>query len=298
MSVFYNNKLIRYYSRKFNESFLNFIFKNLSKTKATKNTFFLSFDCDTEENYKFYENLLIKLSKYNFKSIFAVPGSFMKKNPSLFQEIYSLGHEFINHGFYQHTKYFKNKDFYHSYFFYKNLPDQIIVDDILKGHDVLTKIVGEKNIKGFRTPHFGSFDKKNNLNLIYETIKKLGYSYSSSTMPYRSYLQGQIYKNPKFDIYEIPLTGMLKIAPFNIFDSWTVRYADNKKTFSNWDYFKIFESNLNYVIKNHTNFILNYYVDPRQVYHYKPFNKSLDLMFKYASNFYNCTYQNFINEIN
>ena len=296
MINFYNNKLLRFYSRNFNNSFLRLSLNRPLKNKYSNNMFFLSFDCDTEENSKFYIQLLKILKKYNLKAVFAVPGFFLNKNQSLFKEIFSLGHEFMNHGYFQHTKYHKTNDYYQSYFFYNKLPHQIIEEDILRGHETLSKIIGEKNIRGFRTPHFGSFDQKKYLNQIYKIIQNLGYDYSSSSMPYKAYKEGQIYFDKDFDLYEIPLTGMLKVAPFLIFDSWTVRYTDKKK-FKNLNYFEIFKSNLKYVMDLKKNFILNYYVDPRQVHSYKPFIQSLELLSEYSSYFKNSTYQSFINEI-
>jgi len=129
---------------------------------------------------------------------------------------------------------------------------------------------------GFRVPHFGyQFTEE-----IYPLLKKLNYSYSSSTVAIRTKTAGFPYKHD--NIWEFPIT-CCQDHPFCIFDT---SHAFRAKIVSHTskEYIKSFEQ----LLKSNKNSFINIYQDPQDL---KKFNyeKMLILLKKYKLN--TVTYQ-------
>ena len=58
--------------------------------------------------------------------------------------------------------------------FYDQMSAAEVEADIRRGHETVTKVMGEAP-RGFRAPHFGSFQSPNQLALIYRVVRDLGY---------------------------------------------------------------------------------------------------------------------------
>lgn len=181
--------------------------------------FILSFDCDTDQDAKAAIKLHPELIKLGIKPVYAVPGQILEGNASIFKEIFETGGEFINHGYRRHTYYDNDAGEFRSCFFYDQMPINRVEEDIRLGHESIHKTLGVKP-KGFRTPHFGTFQKKVHLNFLYSVLIELGYAFSTSTVPLNGCLHGPCYtpvSNVK--MYEFPVTGLLDL-PLAILDSW------------------------------------------------------------------------------
>jgi len=203
----------------------------------------------------------------------------------VFESIRDRGGIFINHGFKKHTFYNKKNKRHESCFFYDKIPTKILENDIVKGHNFLKNFL-KKHPNGFRTPHFGTFQNKKNLELLHKILKENNYLYSSSTVPSYGYLNGSIMK--AFGLYEFPISGRYS-SPLLILDSWGFFAAPCRKE-TEHDYLMEIEKLINVIKKNCG--IVNIYADPSHVVKSKIFFKSMDLL---ISSLENKTFEDFLN---
>lgn len=181
-----------------------------------KSYFILSFDCDTEDDIRVGLSVHEKLQDIGITPVYAVPGALLIKGAKAYQKIYSTGAEFINHGGREHTYFDEINNRYASNFFYDQQSYDVLKEDILLGHKTLQNVLGVTPL-GWRTPHFGTFQKKLHLDFLYKILAELNYQFSTSTLPSRAYRYGAIYTQK--NILEIPVTGVYS-EPLNIFDTW------------------------------------------------------------------------------
>ena len=104
-----------------------------------------------------------------------------------------------------------------------------IEDDMARGHAAIKDLFGLAP-KGWRTPHFGSFEKRGQLKLIATLGKKFGYTYSSSSTGFHSLKYGQI--DLSNFTAEIPVTGHGS-AGLGVLDSWS--FLRNKADSNSFD---------------------------------------------------------------
>jgi len=230
----------------------------------------LSFDCDTQKDIDVLEILNNKLSKIGIKPVYAIPGELILSNINTLKKIKDQGAEFINHGFKTHTLFIKEKNLNKSIFFYDELNKSTIKKDIEKG-DFAIKEALKIDPKGFRTPHFGTFQSKSQRTFLYDILRNLNYEFSTSTSPDKSFFQGPIHINS--GLYEIPVSGC-GYKPFNILDSWYFSCPKPSKTSK--DYYLEAEKVTTFV-KDKGIGILNYYTDPSHIVHNKNFWDALNL---------------------
>lgn len=224
-----------------------------------KPSFILSFDCDTEEDIAVAWEVHSKLMDCGILPVYAVPGKLLKKGEKTYSKILNTGSEFINHGGREHT-YFDNAMNRHaSSFFYDHQSLEDIKEDIELGHQILFEVLGVI-AKGFRTPHFGTFQNPKQLEFLYSILYSLGYHFSTSTSPMMAYKKGPIYK--KNHMIEIPVTGIYE-EPFNIMDTWGFFAAPNR-TKAPEDYLKT-TSFLENLIDQYP-LLINIYGDPSHIY--------------------------------
>ncbi len=248
-------------------------FNNLikwSRSNLKKSHFIVSFDFETQRDIDVISKLTEKLLKINIVPFYAIPGELILKNLVLIKNL-SNTITFINHGFKTHTKYCaKTKRNYSSYC-YVNKPKNEIFADIKKADYIFKKNL-KKECNIFRTPHFGEFCEKNNMNIIYKIVSELGYKVSLSTSPIYSLINYPIYY--KKDIMEIPCNAYIK-NPRQIIDSWSLN-NDNLKIIDMVNELKKYLKNMNI-----NNLLLNTYFDPSDIINENSFFSAIAQLAKY-----------------
>ena len=222
--------------------------------------FLLSFDCDTQKDINSLEKLIKKLNFINFKVVLAIPGELVQNNFELIKKLnnnYSI--EFLNHGYYLHTNFNDEEKSYKPIFSYEKKNIEFIKKDIELAHN-LFKDKLNINLIGFRAPHFGdiSYNKKKK---IYKYLKKLGYSYSSSSIYDLAFLKGAIFILE--GITEISVTGCAD-NPILMLDSWSFLKINNEKLILSPNYFVELKKLQDVLDNKNFNFV-NIYADPSHV---------------------------------
>jgi hypothetical protein len=231
--------------------------------------FVLTFDCDTRLDYEVLPFVHQRLARLGVTPIYAVPGQLIEEGIGTYKVIADLGAEFINHGYLQHTVVDERRTQYVSTFFYDQIPEYEIINDIKKGHKALVESLGIEP-RGFRTPHFGTFQLQSNLDFLHGELRELGYSFSSSTSPKYTFLKGPSFLNN--DVLEIPVTGCPS-WPLGILDSYNFRFSGSSKFTPEafeCEMKKAYEMMEGGDLKR-----VNIYADPSQVYDWDGFFESV-----------------------
>lgn len=235
--------------------------------------FLLSFDCDTQKDINSLEKLIKRLNHINFKVVLAIPGELVMNNFELIKNLnnkYSI--EFLNHGYYLHTKFSDEEKSYKPIFSYEKKNIDFIEKDIELAHNLFRDKL-KIDLTGFRAPHFGdiSYNKKKKIN---KYLKKLGYYYSSSSIYDLAFLKGAIFDSE--GIIEISVTGCVD-KPMSMLDSWSFLKIHNDKLVLSSNYFVEIKKLQNILENKKFNFI-NLYADPSHVI-------ENDIFFQYLENF-------------
>ena len=228
----------------------------------------LSFDCDTPEDAEAALQVHNRLQPQSVKATYAVPGHQLERDAAIYQRLAESGADFINHGALPHAERQDNR--YWSITWYHEMSAREVVDDIQRGHEIVTRVIGQPPV-GFRAPHFGHFQGETQLALQYDALSMLGYRYSTSTIPRFAMQHG-----PIFDVgglYEIPLFGSF-YAPFNILDSWGYIISPQQPTLTD-GYADLFIQTIDRLSALKVPAVLNYYVDPAHVYKSKAFFRAV-----------------------
>ena len=242
--------------------------RNISIVPELKDKFFiLSFDCDTTKDFEVVEEVHARLQALGIYPSYAVPGQLLTQGRNVYQRIHKTGAEFINHGYLSHTDYIPDSRSYVSTIFYENLTNDEVRQDIVKGHQTIEELLGVTP-KGFRTPHFGTYEKKRYLNFLHSVLNDLNYEFSSSTTPIYGMWNGPLIRTQS-GLFEIPVTGCFDY-PGRILDSWGFRFSPTRK-FSEHDYGDQFNKLVQYFQESSGPGILNIYADPSQVYDWSLF---------------------------
>ena len=246
--------------------------KQCSSIKKT--VFLLSFDCDTELDIEVLPQVVAKLQGIGIKPVLAVPGELIEKGQEVYKQFAASGIEFINHGYVQHTHLQLPERIYKSNFFYHKLSRDQISQDINKGHEAIRKHL-EITPTGFRTPHFGSFQKRSELQFLWKLLLNMGYEFSSSTTPKGGIKKGPLWKE---HILEIPVTGCPS-WPTKILDSWGFGFAPLRSVEKS-DYISQIKKLLK-DIEAGRKLVINIYADPSQVYDWPEFFEALEKLAPY-----------------
>jgi len=115
-----------------------------------------------------------------------------------------------------------------------------------------------KQALGFRTPHFGSFQSESQLKFLYSVLRRMGYRYSTSTMPIRAYRLGSVHKAS--GLTEIPLAGSFQ-RPLELQDSWGY-YGDPVNAWGGADYLKQTQDLTEYCRSEKMVGHINFYAEP------------------------------------
>lgn len=273
-------KTFIYAIAKLNKKYLYQRYSKLSKKQGINKLYFiLSFDCDTHEDAKYALEVHEKLHKIGITPIYAVPGKMLEKNSHIYQKLSLQGSEFMNHGYYEHTYFDDDLGDYKSNFFYNELNYSQIEEDIVLGDQTIAKIIGKKAI-GYRAPHFGVFQQSDQLSFLYNILKKLNYQYSSSTIPYHSFINGAFYQQK--GLIEFPVTGTYQ-NPMAILDTWAYFKAPNRVK-NEADYKKDIRSMLDYYMKNNIIGIINIYADILHIQDSDDFFEAMEILSKSCIN--------------
>jgi hypothetical protein len=232
----------------------------------------LSFDCDTPEDASAALELNRRMMDLGIKTTYAVPGAILEKEVGIYARLYAAGAEFLNHGYAQHTYWDVGKKRYASSFFYDKLSEEEIQDDIRRGHQAVIATLGEAP-RGFRTPHFGTFQKRRELRMLHEFLQTLGYAYSTSTTPYYAYRHGPYYQDS--GLREFPVSGIFS-RPLAIQDSWGFFAAPNRP-YRPERYLEEAKRMVGFCQKIGMTGILNYYADPSHIVREEYFFKAVEL---------------------
>lgn len=176
----------------------------------------LSFDCDTEEDAAVAWEVHERLAGLGVQPVYAVPGELLQRGEETYRRIAATGAEFINHGHTEHTFFDTQSGRHASCFFYDQLPRAMVRDDVIAGDRTVTEVIGQRP-RGFRAPHFGTFQRPDELAFLHGILEELGYAFSSSTMPAHKLRYGPVHRCGS--LVELPVTGF-PTAPLEVYDTW------------------------------------------------------------------------------
>lgn len=229
--------------------------------------FVLSFDCDTEKDIEVVEEVHERLAVMGISPIYAVPGELLEHGAPVYRRIARCGAEFLNHGHTSHCRIDPKTGRYESSFFYDKLPRRTVLQDICRGHETVSRVLGRAPA-GFRTPHFGTFQSRTELRFLHDTLQSLGYRYSTSSVPLKGLLGGPVQRIAT-DFWEIPVSGCFNF-PLATLDSYGFRYAPGR-VLGESDYERQFSRVLKFLSAGGRSGLLNVYADPSQVYDWPAF---------------------------
>jgi len=232
---------------------------------------FLSFDCDTDLDAKMVEELHRFLTAHGIKATYAVPGAQLEKAADVYGRLATGGAEFMNHGGLPHAEW--REDRWVGITFYDTMTTEAVVADIRRGHEIVSAVTGVPP-KGFRAPHFGCFQKPEQIELMHRTAASLGYGYCSTTIPALGLAHGPAY--PSFGVVEFPCFGSIR-NPETILDSWT--YLTDRVNYSlGEEYYLLLEETVNTMLDRGMPGVLTWYGDPCHVLDQAPFVRAIELL--------------------
>lgn len=263
-------------------------YASLAKRAGLQRLYFiLSLDCDTVDDIAVVSEVHARLLDLGVKPVYAVPGELLRKGEKIYRGLMESGGEFLNHGYTEHMYFHQRQGVYESCFFYDRLPREQVRQDIRAGDACLREVLGVIP-QGFRAPHFGTFQKPEQLRFLHGVLGELGYRFSTSTMPFYAFRYGPVFS--RFGVREIPVSGR-ESSPLNIMDSWTF-FAARGHGLSPGDYLQEGEA----IAKRsrHQVGLLNYYVDPSHVHKQEIFYQTVDCWRRVAQS---VNYNSFLKEI-
>lgn len=184
----------------------------------------LSFDCDTEEDIAVAWDVHSRLMDIGVAAAYAVPGALLRRGERVYRRIAETGAEFLNHGGCEHTYFDAEAGDYRSCFFYDRQPLSAVEADIVEGDAVVRDVIGRAP-RGFRAPHFGTFQKPGHLAFLHDALRRVGYAYSSSTTPVHALRRGPAFR--RNGLWELPITGRPG-RPLSILDTWSCYRAPDR----------------------------------------------------------------------
>jgi hypothetical protein len=185
----------------------------------------MSFDCDRPEDAAAALEVHRRLLDLGICPAYAVPGELLRKDADVYRRIAATGAEFLNHGHRWHMYYDDAAGTYLSCFFYDELGPEAVEQDVVAGDRDVTEIIGTKPV-GFRTPHFGTYQRESELRFLHGVLRRLGYSYSSSTTPSFGFRYGPVFR--RYGLAEVPVSGRGE-SPCDILDSWSCFAAPERR---------------------------------------------------------------------
>ena len=184
-----------------------------------------SFDCDTAEDIEAAWPVHRKMMDLGVMPAYAVPGELLAQGAEVYRRISATGAEFLNHGYRSHTFFDEAAGTYKSCFFYDEQTLETVEADVIGGDRAVADIIGMKP-RGFRTPHFGTFQSEPQLEFLHGVLAHLNYEYSTSTSPRFGLRFGPLFERQ--GLREIPVSGCGS-RPWRILDSWGCFQAPDRR---------------------------------------------------------------------
>lgn len=232
---------------------------------------FLSFDCDTDLDAGAAEEVHGFLESLGIKATYAVPGAQLLKSPDPYRRLAARGAEFMNHGGLPHAEW--RGDQWVGVTFYDSMAPADVEADIRRGHEIVTDVIGRAP-RGFRAPHFGCYQKPEQLDLLHRTSSSLGYRYCSTTLPLLGLKYGPAYQT--HGLLEIPCFGSVR-NPETILDSWT--YLTDRKNYALGDqYLELMAETIEVFSNQPMPAVFTWYADPCHVLNQPAFMGAMDLV--------------------
>lgn len=231
---------------------------------------FLSFDCDTDEDIAAAAELDPWLRRLGVRATYAVPGRQLEAGMSTWRSLADSGAVFMNHGGLPHAAW--ETGGYRSITFYDQMSPDDVVTDIEEGDHHVRRVIGVAP-RGFRAPHFGHYQRPDQLRLVHTAARRLGYSYCSTTVPSYALRHGPVVRLD--GLVEIPCFGSWR-APETILDSWTY-LADRRRYRLREEYYELFAETVEQMLEQRIPGVLTYYADPSHVIDQPPFHRAIEL---------------------
>jgi len=230
--------------------------------KGRKACLTLSFDCDHDTDYRAMPELLDVLQETGLKASFACIAKWVELDPSIHREIIRRGHELMNH---THTH--PSNSHFHPNQRFNEMSGEERRQEIETADRLIRELLKYQPC-GFRTPHFGDSHTED----VYEFLKGLGYTYSSSKIAIQCPEFGLPYKE-KYGVWEFPLT----FDPRRIntcFDTynWFRKYKSDARTLNDGPFFVRIGHMIDLAVE--TGSYINIYFDPSDILmlkNFKPF---------------------------
>ncbi len=234
---------------------------------------FLSFDCDTDLDAAAAEDVHAFLESLGIKATYAVPGAQLLKSPEPYRRLAQRGAEFMNHGGLPHAEW--NGDQWVGITFYDSMSPEEAEADILRGHEIVTEVIGIAPV-GFRAPHFGCYQKPEQVDLMHRVAANIGYRYCSTTIPSFGLRSGPAYET--HGLVEIPCFGSAR-NPETILDSWT--YLTDRKNYTLGNqYLELMSETIDFFLKQKLPAVFTWYADPCHVLNQPPFMRAMERLAK------------------
>jgi hypothetical protein len=218
----------------------------------------LSFDCDTPEDAQAAEILDGKLQTMGIQRSYAVPGTMLEANPSVYKKIAARGCEFLNHGYLPHTQ--LQDGAYRSTTFYGQMDPTLVIQDVQQGHQTVQSIIGKKPA-GFRAPHFGKVSLRMQKEMIRPVLRELGEFYSTQTTPFVAMEHGPVWLENNWP--EFPLVGST-LAPYSVLDSYSYIQSPSIRKVTD-QFSRVLKLTIKQLQEWNIHGLLNFYVDPSHV---------------------------------
>jgi peptidoglycan/xylan/chitin deacetylase (PgdA/CDA1 family) len=228
----------------------------------------ISFDCDTERDVAAFPAILDILSKHGVRASFAVIGSLLRESPDSYRTVLDGGHELFCHGNSRHTSTDGTK--YHSDLFYEELSWEEIESEVERSRAAIMETLGVEPL-GFRTPHFGTFQRREQVDRLFRILERHNLRYSSSLLMWHARSQDRL--GASEDVIEFPLSTSVG-PPISIIDSWNMIIRDRERGRPPRLERAFFRA-LREVRQAASPVYLNVYFDPSHVFEYPPFDRMI-----------------------
>jgi hypothetical protein len=186
--------------------------------------FVLSFDCDRAEDAAVAEAVHERLLGMGIRAVYAVPGELLQAGAEVYGRIAASGAEFLNHGGRTHTYFDEALGRHASCFFYDQIGAEAVSADIAYGDKLVREVLGTSP-RGFRVPHFGTYQQPGQLRFLHGRLAEHGYAFSTSTVPAWGLREGPVVR--RFGLPELPVSGLAS-APLEILDTWSCFEAPDR----------------------------------------------------------------------
>ena len=241
--------------------------------------FLLSFDCDTDRDRVVVASVHQRVSELGAKPAYAIPGELLHRGGREYQSIREQGAIFINHGYAEHSKFDAASGGYLSTLDYGRLSRSKVAEDVQKGHQSIKEVLGIQPT-GFRSPHFGGFQRREQLQFLHGILKRLEYRWSSSTTPKYGFAKGPAFQD--FGIWELPVTGCHR-RPLAVLDSYSFRFTPDRRV-GEEEFLNEARWLATELGRGHP-FVVNIYADPSQVHDWEGFFEAVRLLAPWSVSF-------------